>query len=95
MKLTDAKTEAAKLYARCDEVPARSDFSFPSWLLSLSDPEKWDNVGEVLTNKDRAQSALNDAQYFCKVFRGTEHEMTADEIGAGVYDLVMEFPYEA
>lgn len=93
MKLTEAKTEAAKLYAKCDEVPGASDFSFPSWLLSLSDPEKWGN--EVLTDEDRAKSALNDASYFAKVFSDGKHEATAQEIQNGVYDLVMDFPYEA
>ena len=92
MKLTDAKPEAAKLYARCDEVPGASDFSFPSWLLCVSDPEKWGS--EVLSDEKRAQAALDDATYFSKVFSDGKHEMTAQEIQNGVYDLVMEFPYE-
>lgn len=95
MKLNEAKAVAAKLYELCNEVPGYGDFSFPSWLLSLSNPEKWDNVGEILTNEKRAQSALDDASYFAKVFSDGKHEATAQEIQNGVYDLVMEFPYEA
>ena len=67
MKLNEAKSKAASLYEKCDEVPGAADFSFPSWLLSLSD-QKWDNVGEILTDEKRARCALNDVQYFCKVF---------------------------
>ena len=87
MKLNDAKTAAAKLYAQCNEVPGYGDFSFPSWLLCFSEPEKWGD-------EKRAQAALDDASYFAFVFGDGEHEMTAQEIQNGVYDLVMEFPYE-
>lgn len=89
MKMNEAKTAAAELYARCNEVPGSGDFNFPSWLLCLSEPEKWGE--EVLTDGKRARAALDDASYFAQVFEDGPHAVTAQEIQNGVYDLYSEY----
>lgn len=87
--LSEIKTEAKRLYDLCQSIPNYGDFSFPSWLLSLSEPNKWGI--DVLSNEKRADCALEDASDFYSVFEGTKHETLAQEIQNGVYELVAGF----